>query len=77
MQLDEAALDISPQVILNGTDSKTNPYYMNMVKLAVTLGADKAKAEAELLESFKFEKELTSVNDNLMLFNILLINDNF
>lgn len=63
MQIDQSALGLSREYLTKGlTDKIVKAYYEYMVDMAVIYGADKARAERELLDSLNFEIALANVS---------------
>lgn len=62
MELNRATLGFNPLYLKSGIgDPKVYNYYRYMVDVAVALGAQKSRAESELLESLKFEVQLSKI----------------
>lgn len=65
LQLDAGALALSRKYLMRGLEDRiVAAYYSYMVDLAVLLGAEKEKAEAELKETLDFEIQLANVRIN-------------
>lgn len=63
MQIDQSALGLSREYLTKGLSDKiVKAYYEYMVDMAVIYGADKARAERELLDSLNFEIALANVS---------------
>jgi neprilysin len=61
-QLDQASLGLSREYLIKGKEDKVvTAYYEYMVDLAVLYGAERTRAESELMESLKFEMALANV----------------
>lgn len=70
LQLDQPLFELSREYLIEGLDNKiVNEYYRYMVDIAVILGAERKRAEKELMESLKFEIKLANVKfDNIFNF---------
>lgn len=63
MQIDQAALGLSREYLSKGLEDKiVKAYYEYMVDIAVIYGADRNRAERELMESLEFEMKLANVS---------------
>ncbi|XP_066597327.1 neprilysin-2 isoform X2 [Prorops nasuta] len=63
IDLDQASLGLSREYLSKGFDDKiVQAYYSYMVDIAVILGANKARAKAELRESLDFEMKLANIS---------------
>ncbi|XP_073976789.1 M13 family metallopeptidase neprilysin 2 isoform X3 [Rhodnius prolixus] len=63
IELDAGALALSRKYLMRGLEDRiVAAYYSYMVDLAVLLGAEKEKAEAELKETLDFEIQLANVS---------------
>ncbi|XP_057330914.1 neprilysin-2-like [Microplitis mediator] len=63
MYLDQPSLELSREYLIEGLANKiVNEYYRYMVDIAVILGADRKRAEKELLESLEFEMKLAKIS---------------
>lgn len=63
IDLDQASLGVQREYLTKGLEDKiVKGYYKYMVDVAVTLGADKARAERELKESLDFEIKLANIS---------------
>lgn len=63
IDLDQASLGVQREYLTKGLEDKiVKGYYKYMVDVAVTLGADKARAERELKESLEFEIKLANIS---------------
>lgn len=61
--MDQSALGLSREYLVKGLDDKiVKAYYNYMVDIAVIYGADRDRAERELLESLEFEIALANVS---------------
>lgn len=70
-QIDQSALGLSREYLSKGLNDKiVKAYYNYMVDIAVIYGADRSRAESELMDSLNFEIALANVNRNL--FSIFL-----
>lgn len=71
--MDEASLGLSREILVQGlNDTLAKAYYSYMVDLAVIYGAEKSRAETELLESLNFEISLANVSISVFSFDKLL-----
>lgn len=62
MQLDQAIAGAKVEILAKGLDDEINKaYYKYMVNVAVLLGADRDKANEEMLDVLKFEMKLGNV----------------
>ncbi|XP_043288930.1 neprilysin-2-like [Venturia canescens] len=62
--IDQATLGIPRDFLLNGTDDpEVQRHYEKMVKTAVQLGAQRARAEKEMMEALVFEMKLANITD--------------
>ncbi|KAJ8668211.1 hypothetical protein QAD02_009874 [Eretmocerus hayati] len=81
--LDQASLGLSNRYLKKGMKNKIVEAYSNyMVDIAVMLGADKDRAESELLESLQFEIKLASISlldeerrNTTALYHIMTVNE--
>ncbi|XP_057331076.1 neprilysin-2-like isoform X2 [Microplitis mediator] len=63
LDLDQASLGLSREYLSKGFDDKiVKEYYRYMVDIAVILGAERERAEEELMESLKFEMKLANIS---------------
>ncbi|CAG5102248.1 Similar to Nep2: Neprilysin-2 (Drosophila melanogaster) [Cotesia congregata] len=63
LDLDQATLGLSREYLSKGFDDKiVKEYYRYMVDIAVILGAERERAEQELMESLKFEMKLANIS---------------
>ncbi|XP_074110520.1 M13 family metallopeptidase neprilysin 2 isoform X2 [Cotesia typhae] len=63
LDLDQATLGLSREYLSKGFDDKiVKEYYRYMVDIAVILGAERERAEEELMESLKFEMKLANIS---------------
>lgn len=66
LQIDQAALGLSREYLSKGFEDKiVKAYYEYMVDIAVIYGADRSRAERELMESVEFEMKLANVSVKL------------
>lgn len=62
LQIDQAAIGLSREYLIKGLEDKiVKAYYEYMVDMAVIYGADRSRAERELMESLEFEMALANV----------------
>lgn len=62
-QVDQSALGLSREYLIKGLDDKiVKAYYNYMVDIAVIYGAERERAESELMESLEFEMALANVS---------------
>lgn len=65
MQIDQSALGLSREYLTKGLSDKiVKAYYEYMVDMAVIYGADRTRAERELMDSLNFEIALANVSEN-------------
>lgn len=63
LQIDQAALGLSREYLSKGFEDKiVKSYYEYMVDMAVIYGANRKRAERELMESLEFEMKLANVS---------------
>ncbi|XP_008554181.1 neprilysin-2 isoform X1 [Microplitis demolitor] len=63
LDLDQASLGLSREYLSKGFDDKiVKEYYRYMVDIAVILGAERERAEEELMTSLKFEMKLANIS---------------
>lgn len=63
--MDQSALGLSREYLIKGLDDKiVRAYYNYMVDIAVIYGAERERAETELMESLEFEIALANVRNN-------------
>ena len=68
--MDQPNFGLSQKFLLHDLeDSNVKAYYEFMVDSAVVFGANKTVAEAELLDSLRFEMELAKVLTDLIIFS--------
>lgn len=66
LQIDQAALGLSREYLSKGFEDKiVKAYYEYMIDIAVIYGADRSRAERELMESIEFEMKLANVSVEL------------
>lgn len=71
-QIDQSALGLSREYLTKGLSDKiVKAYYAYMVDMAVIYGADKSRAERELLDSLNFEIALANVS-SLMSYTLIV-----
>lgn len=69
MQIDQPALGLSREYLINGLNSTiVRAYSEYMIDMAVLYGADRARAEKELMDSLNFEIKLANVSDLFILY---------
>lgn len=62
-QIDQSALGLSREYLIKGLSDKiVKAYYEYMVDIAVIYGADRSRAQEELLDSLNFEIALANVS---------------
>ncbi|VVC41915.1 Peptidase M13, N-terminal domain [Cinara cedri] len=70
VELDHAVPSFSPLYLRRGLgDKKVNSYYRYMVNVAVALGANRTRAEAELRRSLEFEVCLARISQSAVTLN--------
>lgn len=63
-QIDQSALGLSREYLTKGlADKIVKAYYEYMVDMAVIYGAERSRAESELMDSLNFEIALANVSD--------------
>jgi membrane metallo-endopeptidase-like protein 1 len=63
MQIDQAALGLSREYLIQGVDNKiVQAYHKYQVDMAVLYGADRTRAEKEMREVLDFEFALANVS---------------
>lgn len=64
IQIDQSALGLSREYLTKGLSDKiVKAYYEYMVDMAVIYGADRSRAERELMDSLNFEMALANVSN--------------
>lgn len=62
MQIDQAAIGLSREYLIKGMEDKiVKAYYEYQVDMAVIYGAERSRAQRELMESLEFEIALANV----------------
>lgn len=65
IQIDQSALGLSREYLTKGLSDKiVKAYYEYMVDMAVIYGADRSRAERELMDSLNFEMALANVSNS-------------
>lgn len=63
-QIDQSALGLSREYLTKGlADKIVKAYYEYMVDMAVIYGAERSRAESELMDSLNFEIALANVSN--------------